>query len=76
MKAPFQANVCVSDCKALLGQMQSFAWAVAKLCVGTCNALRSEMGKTGTEIVSHILDKSKGRNDSPYGTLYPLGNYC
>ena len=55
-EAPFQANVCVSGCKALRGQMQSFALAVAKLCVGTCNALRwhmqcfaSEMGKTGTE---------------------------
>ena len=75
-EAPFQANVCVGGCKALRGQMQSFALAVAKLCVGTCNALRSEMGKTGTEIVSHILDKSKGRKDSPYGRLYPLGNYC
>ena len=39
MKAPFQANVCVGGCKALRGQMQSFALAVAKLCVGTCNAL-------------------------------------
>ena len=83
MKAPFQANVCVSDCKALRGQMQSFALAVAKLCVDGCKALRwhmqcfaSGMGKTGTEIVSHILDKRKERNDSPYGTLYPLGNYC
>ena len=55
----------------MLGQMQSFALAHAMLCVGTCNALRSEMGKTGTEIVSLILDKSKERNDSPYGTLYP-----
>ena len=35
--------------KRLRGRMQSFALAVAKLCVGTCNALRSEMGKTGTE---------------------------
>ena len=40
----------------LRGQMQSFALAVAKLCVGSCNALRwhmqcfaSGMGKTGTE---------------------------
>ena len=49
MKAPIPANVCVGECKALRGQMQSFALAVAKLCVGTCNALRSEMGKTGTE---------------------------
>ena len=44
--------------------MQCFAWAIAKLCVGDCKALRglmqsfaSEMGKTGTEIVSPILDK-------------------
>ena len=63
--------------------MQSFAWADAKLCVGRCNALRwqmqsfaSEMGKTGTEIVSPILDKRKGRVDSPYGALLPQGNFC
>ena len=56
--------------------MQSFAWTDAKLCVGRCNALRwqmqsfaSEMGKTGTEIVSPVLDKRKGRVDSPYGAL-------
>ena len=47
--------------------MQSFAWRVAKLCVGSCKALRwrlqsfaSEMGKTGTEIVSPILIREKG----------------
>ena len=58
--------------------MQSFALAVAKLCDGTCKALRghmqcfaSEMGKTGTGIVSPILDKRKGRVDSPYGALLP-----
>ena len=28
------------SCKALREQMQSFAWADAKLCVGTCKALR------------------------------------
>ena len=63
--------------------MQSFALAVAKLCVGGCKALRwhmqcfaSGMGKTGTEIVSHILDKSKGRKDSPYVALQsPLNFY-
>ena len=57
--------------KALRGQMQSFAWTDAKLCVGDCKALHwrmqcfartdaklcSEIGKTGTEIVSPILDK-------------------
>ena len=54
MKAPFPAKLCVGDCKALLGQMQSFALAVAKLCVGDCKALRwrlqsfaSKMDKTG-----------------------------
>ena len=65
------------------GSMQSFAWTIAKLCVGRCKALRwqmqsfaSEMGKTGTEIVSPILDKRKGRVDSPYGALLPQGNFC
>ena len=42
-----------------MDQMQSFAWTVAKLCVGRCNALR-EIGNVGTEIVSPILDKIKG----------------
>ena len=28
---------------------KNYALADAMLCVGTCNALRSEMGKTGTE---------------------------
>ena len=58
------AKLCVGDCKALRWLMQSFALADAMLCVGRCNALRwrmqsfaSEMGKTGTEIVSPILDK-------------------
>ena len=53
--------------------LQCFAWADAKLCDGTCNALRwrmqcfaSEMGKTGTEIVSPIPDKIKWRKDSPH----------
>ena len=70
------AKLCVDDCKALRWQLQSFAWRVAKLCVGSCKALRwqlqsfaSEMGKTGTVIFSHILDKRKGRTDSSYGSL-------
>ena len=52
--------------------VQCFALADAMLCVGRCKALRwrmqsfaSEMGKTGTEIVSPILDKRKGRRDTP-----------
>ena len=48
-----------TKCNALRRQMQSFAWTVAKLCVGRCNALR-EIGNVGTEIVSPILDKIKG----------------
>ena len=84
MKTPFPSE-CLreSQCKALRGRLQSFAWTIAKLCVGRCNALRwrmqsfaSEMGKTGTEIVSPILDKRKGRVDSPYGALLPQGNFC
>ena len=49
-------------------------------CKGGCSALRerlqctaSEMGKTGTEIVSPILDKRKGRRDTPHmGHSSPL----
>ncbi|OYP58129.1 hypothetical protein CIL02_14595 [Prevotella sp. P3-122] len=33
------------SCKALREQMQSFAWAVAKLCVGGCKALRERWAK-------------------------------
>ena len=54
MKAPFPTNICVGDCNALCWQMQCFA---------------SEIGKTGTEIVSHILDKRKGRKLTIYGSL-------
>ena len=43
MKAPFPAKLCVDGCKALRGQMQSFALAIAKLCVGRCKALRWQL---------------------------------
>ena len=53
--------------------MQCTARADAVHCKGGCSALRgrlqctaSEMGKTGTEIVSPILDKRKGRRDTPH----------
>ena len=55
--------------KALRGLMQCFAWTLAKLCVGTCNALRLRWAKKGIEIVCPILDKRKGRKDSPHGAL-------
>ena len=53
--------------------MQCTARADAVHCGDGCSALRgrlqctaSEMGKTGTEIVSPILDKRKGRRDTPH----------
>ena len=45
------ANVCGNGCNALQGRLQCFA---------------SEKGKTGTEIVSPVLDKRKGRRDTPH----------
>ena len=55
-------------CSALRGRMQCTAEAVAVHCRSGCSALQerlqctaSEMGKTGTEMVSRILDKRKGR---------------
>ena len=70
------AMLCVGRCNALRWRLQCFALADAMLCVGGCNALRwrlqcfaSEIGKTGTEIVSHILDKRKGRKLTIYGSL-------
>ena len=57
---------------ALQGRMQCAARAVAVHCGSGCSALRgrlqctaSEMGKTGIEIASPILDKRKGRKDAP-----------
>ena len=79
------AKLCIGGCKALRWRMQCFAWADAKLCVGGCKALRWRLqsfalavamlcvrdGKTGMEIVSPILVKTRGRKDSPYGLLKP-----
>ena len=52
-------------------------------CKGGCSALRerlqctaSEMGKTGIEIVSPILDKRTRRKDASHGALYPPGDFC
>ena len=54
-------------------RMQCTARVVTVHCGSGCSALRgrlqctaSEMGKTGTEIVSPILDKRKGRRDTPH----------
>ena len=63
MKTPFPANVCDGGCKRLRWRMQTFAMADANVCDGGCKRLRekmqcfaSEMGKTGTEVASPILD--------------------
>ena len=64
--------------KRLRERMQSFAWAIAMLCIGSCKALRwlmqsfaSEMGKTGTEIVSPILIREKGGQTPHTGHCSP-----
>ena len=61
---------------ALQGRMQCTAGTVAVHCGSGCSALRerlqctaSEMGKTGTEIASPILDKRTGRRDAPVAPL-------
>ena len=58
------AHTCGKRGSALQGRMQCTARADAVHCKGGCSALRerlqcttSEMGKTGTEIISPILDK-------------------
>ena len=60
----FTANVCDGGCKRLRWRVQTFAMAGANVCGKRGSALQgrmqctaSEMGKTGTEIASPILDK-------------------
>ena len=73
------------SCKALREQMQSFAWADAKLCVGRCKALRGRLQSFAWTIamlcvrvglnwhrkVCPILDKIKGGKTHPTGHLAP-----
>ena len=80
-----KAKLCVGRCKALRGQMQSFAWADAKLCVGGCNALRWRMqcfaladamlcvrvGLNWHRNVCPTLDKIKGGKTHHTGALSP-----
>ena len=67
-----EAVHCKDGCSALRGRLQCTAGTVAVHCGSGCSALRerlqctaSEMGKTGTEIASPILDKRTGRRDAP-----------
>ena len=64
------ANVCGKRGSALQGRMQCTAGAVAVHCGDGCSALRLRWVKTGTEIVSPILGKRKGRKGSPYEGHY------
>ena len=68
MKAISDARTCKDGCKYLREWLQVLARTDAVHCRGGCSALQerlqctaSEMGKTGTEMVSRILDKRKGR---------------
>ena len=75
------ANVCDGGCKRLREKMQCTAMVDAVHCKDGCSALRerlqctaSEMGKTGTVIISPLLDKRKGRRGTPHtGHCVPLG---
>ena len=58
-----KAMLCVGGCKALRGQMQSFAWTVAMLC--------DRVELNGHRKVCPILDKIKGGKTHPTGHLAP-----
>ena len=58
-----KAMLCVGGCKALRGQMQSFAWTIAMLCV--------KVGLNWHRKVCPILDKIKGGKTHPTGHLAP-----
>ena len=51
--------------KRLRERLQCFAGAVANVCGNGCNALRLRR-QNCTEIVCPILDKRKGRRDTPH----------
>ena len=66
------AKVWGKGCKRLRQRLQTFEAKVANVWGKGCKRLRerlqcfaSEKGKTGTWIVSPILDKRKGRRDTP-----------
>ena len=68
MKPISDARTCKDRRMYLRGGLHVLARTDAVHCVEGCSALRerlqctaSDMGKTGTEIVSPILDKRKGR---------------
>ena len=63
------ANVCDGSCKRLQERLQTFAVKRGSAQQGRMQCTASEMGKTGTEIVSPIQDKRTGRRDAPVAPL-------
>ena len=62
----FPVRTCEDGCKYLRERLHILAWRM--------QFTASEMGKTGTEIASPILDKRKGSDDSPLRVIVlPLG---
>ena len=76
MKPISDAGTCKDGCTYLREKRQCTAGTDAVHCKGGCSALRerlqctaSEMGKTGTEIASPVLDKKREERHTPYGSL-------
>ena len=82
MKPISDARTCKDGCTYLRERLHVLAWRMqctartdAVHCGSGCSALQerlqctaSEMGKTGTEIVSPILDKKREERHAPYGS--------
>ena len=82
MKPISDARTCKDGCTYLRERLHVFAWRMqctartdAVHCRSGCSALQerlqctaSEMGKTGTEIASPILDKKREERHAPYGS--------
>ena len=74
----FQANVwgrvnaklCVDDCNALRGRLQSFALADAMLCVGWCKALRLRWARLAQKSSVLFWIREKG------GQTHHTGHCC
>ena len=60
MKPISDARTCKDGCTYLRERLHVLAWRMQ------CTA--SEMGKTGTEIASPILDKKREERHAPYGS--------
>ena len=66
VRARRDASTCEEGCSALQGGMQCTAGAVAVHCRDGCSALRLRWVKLALKSSSPILDRRKGRKDSPH----------